>query len=87
MEKKINNVLFFNAGNGEQAVYRVLFTYYSDFYKKDYAVFYNEKDEKDLIAFSFDENKTLHELEFEDEYVELNGMLEKYDAEQADEAK
>lgn len=81
MEKKINNVLIFTDANGEQIVFRVLFTYYSDRFKKDYAVFYNEKDENHLIAYSFDENNTLSALEAQEEYEELNSALKKYDEE------
>ena len=81
MEKKINNVLIFTDENGEQIVFRVLFTYYSDAFGKDYAVFYNEKDENHLIAYSFDENNTLSALETQEEYAELNTALKKYDEE------
>ncbi len=80
MEKKIDNVLFLNRGDGEQIVYRVLFTYYSEKLKKDYAVFYNEKDENDLVGFSFDENKTLYELQSDEEFAALNAALSEFDA-------
>lgn len=79
MEKKINNILFFTSESGEQMTFRVLFTYYSETFKKDYAVFYNEKDENHLIAYSFDENKTLSSLESDEEYAELEEALKKYD--------
>jgi uncharacterized protein YrzB (UPF0473 family) len=82
MEKKINNVLLLNKGDGEQTVYRVLFTYYSEKLSKDFAVFYNEADENDLVGFSFDENKTLYELKSDEEFSELNSALEKFDQEQ-----
>ena len=81
MEKKINNVLIFSNSGGEQMIFRVLFTYHSDKFDKDFAAFYNEKDENHLIAYSFDENNTLSDLESEEEYAELNAMLEKYDEE------
>ena len=81
MEKKINNILFFTAENGDEMVFRVLFTYYSENFKKDYAVFYNEKDENHLIAYAFDENKVLGSIETPEEYAELEEMLKKYDEE------
>ena len=81
MEKKINNVLIFTSPSGEKTVFRVLFTYRSDVFNKDYAVFYNEADENELIAYSFDENKTLSLLSEEGEYAELNRALQKYDEE------
>jgi hypothetical protein len=58
MEKKINNTLLFTAKDGMQMVFKVLFTFHSERFDKDYAVFYNEADENHLIAYSYDENKT-----------------------------
>ena len=81
MEKKINNVLFLTKGDGEQVVYRVLFTYFSEKLQKDFAVFYNEKDENDLVGFSYDENITLYELQTDEEFAELNLALSKFDSE------
>ena len=81
MEKKINNVLIFTASNGEQMTFKVLFTYFSETFNKDYAVFYNEKDENHLIAYSFDDNNTLSALEKQEEYDELEIALSKYDKE------
>lgn len=83
MEKKINNILFFTSSDGEQMTFRVLFTYHSEKSGKDYAVFYNENDENHLIAYSYDKNITLHELEAQDEYAELEEALHKFDEEQA----
>ena len=81
MEKKINNVLLLTKGDGTQVVYRVLFTYYSEKLKKDFVAFYNEKDENDLIGFSYDENITLSKLETDEEFAELNLALMKFDSE------
>lgn len=83
MEKKINNILFFTANDGTRLTYRVLFTYHSERFNKDYAVFYNEDDENDLIAFSYDESITLSELETKEEFKELEEALSKFDEEQA----
>lgn len=83
MEKEINNILIFTANDGEQMIFRVLFTYHSEKFGKSFAVFYNEKDEDHLIAYSYDENKTLSELESDEEYAELDEMLKKYDEENA----
>lgn len=83
MEKKINNILFFTAADGTQMTFKVLFTYHSERFGKDYAVFYNEKDENHLIAYSYDENLTLSAIESQEEAQELNNALEQYDQEQA----
>ena len=83
MEKKINNVLFFTGKDGTQMTFKVLFTYHSETFGKDYAVFYNEKDENHLIAYWYDENITLSALETQEEYQELEKALQQYDEEQA----
>lgn len=83
MEKKIINVLFFTGKDGTQMTFKVLFTYHSETFGKDYAVFYNEKDENHLIAYSYDENITLSALETQEEYQELEKALQQYDEEQA----
>ena len=81
MEKEINNILTFHFESGKQLTFRVLFTYHSERFEKDYAVFYNEEDENHLIAYSYDENKTLSELSSEEEYAELDEALKRYDEE------
>jgi len=85
MEKKINNILFVNTADGRRLTFRVLFTYHSDNFKKDYAVFYNEDDENHLLAFSYDENITLSEIESAEEGQELEEALRKFDKEKEQE--
>ena len=80
MQKKINNILFLTTQEGERLTFKVLFTYHSENFEKDYAVFYNEADENHLIAYSYDENYTLSALE-EQEYEELNKALQQFDQE------
>ena len=63
MEKKINSVLFFNMKDGRRLTFRVLFTYHSEPFDKDYAVFYNEDDENHLIVYSYDEEYNYKEEE------------------------
>lgn len=83
MEKKINNVLLFTARDGSQLTFRVLFTHYSEKFKKDYAVFYNEADENHLILYSFDENNTLYNVDNPEEIEELEEVLHRFDEEEA----
>ena len=83
MEKKINNVLLFTGKDGSQMVFKVLFTYHSDNFDKDYAVFYNEADENEVIVYAYDQDLTLSLVETEEEYAELDQVLQQYDQEQA----
>ncbi len=83
MEKKINNVLFVTTNDGRQLTFKVLFTYHSEDFDKDYVFFYQENDEDNIIVYSYDDSNTLHEIEDEEEYKELDEVLESYDEEQA----
>ena len=83
MEKKINNVLFVTTNDGRQLTFKVLFTYHSEEFEKDYVFFYEENDEDNIIVYSYDESNTLHEIEDEEEFKELDEVLQAYDEEQA----
>ena len=83
MEKKINNVLFVTTNDGRHLTFNVLFTYHSEDFEKDYVFFYEENDEDNIIVYSYDESNTLHEIEDEEEFKELDEVLQAYDEEQA----
>lgn len=83
MEKKINNILLITTNEGEKLTFKVLFTYHSERFQKDYAVFYNEKDENHLLAYAFDENGTLSVIETQEEGAEVEEALHRFDEEQA----
>ena len=78
MEKKINNVLLFTAKDGTQMTFKVLFTFHSERFDKDYAIFYNEADEKQIIVYSFDENNVLSLVEREEEYEEIDRAVDDF---------
>ncbi len=83
MEKKINNVLLFTAKDGTQMTFKVLFTFHSERFDKDYAIFYNEADEEQIIVYSFDENNVLSFVEAEEEYEEIDRAVSAFAEEQA----
>lgn len=83
MEKKINNVLFVTTSDGRQLTFKVLFTYHSEDFEKDYVFFYEENDEDNIIVYSYDDSNTLHEIEDEEEFKELDEVLQAYDEEHA----
>ena len=83
MEKKINNVLFVTTNDGRQLTFKVLFTYHSEDFEKDYVFFYEENDEDNIIVYSYDDSNTLHEIEDEEEFKELDEVLQAYDEEHA----
>ena len=75
--------LIITTEEGEKLTFKVLFTYHSQNFNKDYAVFVNEQDEDHLIVYSFDENKKLHEVEADEEFAELEVVLQAYDEAEA----
>jgi uncharacterized protein YrzB (UPF0473 family) len=79
----MNNVLLFTGKDGSQMVFKVLFTYHSDNFNKDYAVFYNEADENEVIVYAYDADLTLSVVQTEEEYAELDQVLQQFDEEQA----
>ena len=81
MEKKINNILFVTTNDGRQLTFKVLFTYHSEEFEKDYVFFYEENDEDNIIVYSYDDSNTLYEIEDEEEYKELDEVLQAYDEE------
>lgn len=81
MEKKINNELFVTTNDGRQLTFKVLFTYHSEDFEKDYVFFYEENDEDNIIVYSYDDSNTLHEIEDEEEFKELDEVLQAYDEE------
>ena len=83
MEKKINNILLLTANDGTKMTFKVLFTYHSENFNRDYAVFYNEKDESHLLAYAYDENITLQAIETQEEAAELQKALDKFDEERS----
>ena len=83
MEKKINNVLFVTTSDGRQLTFKVLFTYHSEDFEKDYVFFFEENDEDNIIVYSYVDSNTLHEIEDEEEFKELDEVLQAYDEEHA----
>ena len=75
--------LIITTDEGEKLTFKVLFTYHSENFGKDYAVFVNETDETHIIVYSFDENKKLHEVENDAEFAELETVLQAYDEAEA----
>jgi uncharacterized protein YrzB (UPF0473 family) len=76
---KINNTLLITKNDGTQCVFKVLFTHHSDTFNKDYAVFYNESDENEIIAYAFTDCSNLMSIETKEEFEELEKVLRDFD--------
>ena len=58
--------------------FKVLFTFHSERFDKDYAIFYNEADEEQIIVYSFTEDNVLSLVETEEEYEEIDRAVDDF---------
>lgn len=64
--------------NGNKKNLTIYFTYYSENFNKDYVIFYDPDDQDSLIACSFDEEGHLFEIESDEEYNELDEIIDEF---------
>ena len=64
--------------NGNKNNLTIYFTYHSDNFDKDYVIFYDPEDQDSLLACSFDEEGNLFEIESEEEYKELDEIIDEF---------
>jgi len=68
--------------DGTEKEMTILFTFDSEDYKKSYVLFYDEADEEEIIAASYDDKGNLFEVEDEQEWQMVNEMLEMFNNEE-----
>ncbi len=75
MEEKLDKIIFEDE-NGTKTELTILLTYHSDTFNKDYVVFYEENG--DLVAGIVDENGNITDVEAQEEYDELDEIIDEY---------
>lgn len=75
MEEKLDKIIFEDE-NGTKTELTILLTYHSDTFNKDYVVFYEENG--DLVAGIVDENGNISDVEEQEEYDELDEIIDEY---------
>ncbi len=75
MEEKLDKIIFEDE-NGTKTELTILLTYHSDTFNKDYVVFYEENG--DLVAGIVDENGNISDVEAQEEYDELDEIIDEY---------
>ena len=80
MERK-DNIIIIETDDGKKVEFRVLFTYHSEEYSKDYVFFYEEKNPDNLLVYSYDEEHNIYEIEDDEEFKELEEVLQAYEDE------
>lgn len=76
----LDDEMIITDSNGDEKVMKILFTYENEERGKSYVFLYEENDEDNIFLFSYDEkNKTLEEIEEEEEYKEAEEVLNAFD--------
>lgn len=75
MEEKLDKIIFEDE-DGTKTELTILLTYHSDTFNKDYVVFYEENG--DLVAGIVDENGNISDVETQEEYDELDEIIDEY---------
>lgn len=76
--KKKNNKIIFVDDKGQQTELTILFTYKSEERNREYVIFYAESNPDELIAGYLDENNEILDIEEDEEYDELDKVIESY---------
>ena len=76
--KKENNKIIFVDDKGQQTELTILFTYKSEERNREYVIFYAESNPDELIAGYLDENNEILDIEENEEYDELDKVIESY---------
>ncbi len=77
MEKEIDAIIMEDE-NGEKKELTIYFTYHSEKFNKDYVIFYDNNDPDNLLACFTDENGNLFDIETDEEYDELDEIIEEF---------
>lgn len=65
--------------SGAEKVMKILFTYDSEVRQKSYVFLYDEKDEDNVLVFSYNQDDlSLHEIEDDEEFKEAEEVLNAY---------
>ena len=65
--------------NGEEKLMKILFTYENEERGKSYVFLYEKDDEENVLAFIYNEqDKSLQEIEDDDEYSEVEEVFNAY---------
>jgi uncharacterized protein YrzB (UPF0473 family) len=70
--------IIFEDENGEKTELEIFLTYHSEKFNKDYIVFYKDASKDDLVAGVIDEEGNVSDIESDEEYDELDSIIEEY---------
>lgn len=80
MKIEDNKIIFIDE-DGKQEELQIYFTYHSEKSQKNYVYFYHEETPDELIAGVIEPDGTVSDIETDEEYDELDEVLEEYESE------
>ena len=81
MEIKDENKMIITDENGDEHTVTILFTYHHDERNKDYVLFVEDEDDEEVYAMSYTEDGELEIIEDDEEYEEIEEVLNAYQEE------
>ncbi|MDD6302960.1 MAG: DUF1292 domain-containing protein [Bacillales bacterium] len=73
-----DNKLVYVDENGKEVELTIYLSYHSDTFNKDYIFFYEDENNDLLVAGWVDKDGNIHDIETDEEYNELDEVLEDY---------
>ena len=70
--------IVFEDDNGVKTELEIFLTYHSEKFNKDYIVFYKDESKEELVAGIIDENGDIQDIDSEEEYKELDEIIDEY---------
>ncbi len=77
MDKELETIVMVDE-NGNQKKLNIYFTYHSETFNKNYVVFYDNEDPDNLLACFVDEKGNLLDITSDEEYDELDEVIEDF---------
>ncbi len=85
--KIIDDKVVFIDDEGNRTELKIYFTYKNQENNRNYVFFYDELMPEELIAGRIEEDGTIQDIESDEEYDELDAILEEYESEQENSKK
>lgn len=78
MNKMQDDHIIITDDNGVESIFKILFTYDNEDRNASYVLFYSEENPEDIIAMKYNDDGELFEIESDEEYDEVEEVLNTY---------
>lgn len=73
-----SDVLYITTDQGEEKEMKILFTFDSETYGKQYVLFHEDEDDAEIFCMAYDDQGNLYAVEDEEEWEMIEEVLEGY---------